>query len=385
MKSLGLAVLVFVCVLVVAGCVPATMPASPSPTSVPPTAAPPSPAPPTAAPPAPAPTLTVDAKIQNAMSAAPMAIAKDATIIDWPAPGGGDLVVLRKGTNAWTCYPDWTASPGNDPECNDPVMEAWFRALMAGEKQPPEITGPGIAYMLMAGSDPSNTDPMAAAPAAGEDWVTSPAHVMLIVPGGFDAKLFSTDPQSGEPYIMWDSTPYEHLMVPVVPMVTEEMGNADAAIQNAMSAAPTAIASGATIQGWPEKAGDPMVVLRKGTNDWTCIADWPASPGNDPSCNDPMWTVWNDAYAAGKTPEITAPGIAYMLAGGSDPSNTDPMAAAPAPGEDWVNSGPHIMLLVPGGFDVKVFSTDPKSGGPYIMWDGTPYEHVMVPLTDVPQ
>jgi len=556
MRSLGLAVLVFVCVLVVAGCVPAALPPPPSPTSVPSTAIPPTPAPPTAAPPAPAPTaapptpaadliapvkayvaalntgdlngvlalvtddvswfelggdhasgkeqlrtlldwwvtleakqqitdcqsqadrvvchlsyvevctaafgatkgwpvkliftygpdgkirevvetndgpqwndlskwwvgrnawasanspaelakstertkegglidaklckdyaasLAVDGKIQDAMSAAPMAIAKDATIIDWPAPGGGDLVVLRKGTNDWTCYPDWTASPGNDPECNDPAMEAWFRALMAGEKAPPEITGPGIAYMLMGGSDPSNTDPMAAAPAAGDDWVTSPAHVMLIVPGGFDAKLFSTDPQSGEPYIMWDGTPYEHLMVPVVPMAAKEMGNADAAIQNAMSAAPTTISASATIQGWPEKAGDPMVVLRKGTNDWTCIADWPASPGNDPSCNDPMWTVWNDAYAAGKVPEITAPGIAYMLAGGSDPSNTDPMATAPAPGEDWVNSGPHLMLLVPGGFDAKVFSTDPKSGGPYIMWDGTPYEHVMVPVTDMPK
>ena len=140
-----------------------------------------------------------------------MAVAKDATILDWPAQGGGDWVVLRQGTNNWTCYTDWAASPGNDPECNDPVMEAWFSALMAGEKTPPEITGLGIAYMLMGGSDPSNTDPMAAAPAAGKDWVTSPAHVMMVVPGGFDANQFATDPASGQPFIMWDGTPYEHL------------------------------------------------------------------------------------------------------------------------------------------------------------------------------
>jgi hypothetical protein len=69
-----------------------------------------------------------------------------------------------------------------------------------------------------------------------------------------------------------------------------------------------------------------------------------------------------------------------MLMGGSDPSNTDPMAAAPAPGEDWIASPAHVMLIVPGGFDAKQFSTDPKSGGPYIMWDGTPYEHLMVPV-----
>ena len=157
-----------------------------------------------------------------------------------------------------------------------------------------------------------------------------------------------------------------------------------ARIANAMSAAPLAIAGSATLLDWPVKEGDPMVVLRQGTNNWTCIADWPVSPGNDPVCNDPVWTTWNDAYAAGKVPEITTPGIAYMLAGGSDPSNTDPMAMAPAPGEAWITTPSHIMLLVPGGFDAKQFSTDPASGQPYIMWDGTPYEHLMVPVVAMP-
>lgn len=40
-------------------------------------------------------------------------------------------------------------------------------------------------------------------------------HIMLLVPGGFDATQFTTDHHSGEPYIMWDDTPYEHLMIPV--------------------------------------------------------------------------------------------------------------------------------------------------------------------------
>jgi hypothetical protein len=66
--------------------------------------------------------------------------------------------------------------------------------------------------MLIGDSDPSNADPIAATPAAREDWVTSSAHVMLAVPGGFDAKQFSTDPASGQPYIMRDGTPCEHLM-----------------------------------------------------------------------------------------------------------------------------------------------------------------------------
>ena len=58
-----------------------------------------------------------DAKIQSTMSAAPMAIAKDATIVDYPAKAGQPFIVLREGTNGWTCYPDWQATSGNDPQC----------------------------------------------------------------------------------------------------------------------------------------------------------------------------------------------------------------------------------------------------------------------------
>jgi hypothetical protein len=33
-----------------------------------------------------------------------------------------------------------------------------------------------------------------------------------------------------------------------------------------------------------------------------------------------------------------------------------------------------------GKLDPAVFSSDPRSGGPWIMWGGTPYEHLMVPV-----
>ncbi len=329
------------------------------------------------------------ARIANAESAAPTDISKNATVLDWPAKAGDPMVVLRQGTNGWTCYTDWADSPGNDPECNDPIAEGWLSALFAGKDAPPKATQPGIAYMLAGGSDPSNTDPMAAAPAPGEDWISTGAHIMLIQPGGFDAKDYSTDPNSGQPWIMWDGTPYEHLMIPVTPMKASEMGKATKSMRSAESAAPAGVAAAATLLDFLPETTDPLIVpfdmalRRQGTNGWTCIADWPDSPGNDPSCNDAVWSEWNDAYAAGKAPKITHPGIGYMLGGGSDPSATDPAATAPAPGEDWVNSPGHVMLLVPGGFDAKVFSTDPKSGFPYIMWDGTPYEHLMVPLANV--
>jgi hypothetical protein len=40
------------------------------------------------------------------------------------------------------------------------------------------------------------------------------------------------------------------------------------------------------------------------------------------------------------------------------------------------------MLLLPEKLDQAAFSTDHHSGLPYIMWAGTPYEHVMMPVVD---
>jgi len=40
------------------------------------------------------------------------------------------------------------------------------------------------------------------------------------------------------------------------------------------------------------------------------------------------------------------------------------------------------MLIMPGEVDQTVFSTDPDSGGPWIMFAGTPYEHIMMPVAE---
>ncbi len=72
-----------------------------------------------------------------------------------------------------------------------------------------------------------------------------------------------------------------------------------------------------------------------------------------------------------------------MLQEGSDASNTDPFATEPAEGEEWVNSPAHIMILLPGDLDPAVFSTDHDAGGAWIMWAGTPYEHIMMAMEDM--
>jgi hypothetical protein len=151
-------------------------------------------------------------------------------------------------------------------------------------------------------------------------------------------------------------------------------------MQNAMSAAPRAIASGATLMEWGATPTAQPVQLRAGTNGWTCFVDNPGTPGDDPMCFDAAFGAWATAWMGHKTPNITSFGVAYMLQGGTDASNTDPFKMAPDSGHAWVDTGPHVMVVVPNVQHLRSISTDPGNGGPYVMWGGTPYAHVMVPV-----
>lgn len=159
-----------------------------------------------------------------------------------------------------------------------------------------------------------------------------------------------------------------------------ESGSKEAKIQDALSAAPESVAKNATVLDYPEKEGAAPTELQKGTNVWTCFPDYPASPGKDPMCVDKQGMLWLQSYITQKAPNITQTGLAYMLEGGSDASNTDPFATKPTEGEDWITSPAHTMVFPVGKLDQTVYSTDPKNGGPWIMWAGTPYEHLMVPV-----
>jgi hypothetical protein len=173
--------------------------------------------------------------------------------------------------------------------------------------------------------------------------------------------------------------------IPMIPKDTNcndmgDHGDVKAKIESAMSAAPVAIAENATIIDADVDENGDWITLREGTNGWTCMPALPWTPGNDPACFDEMWMIWNDALIAGTEPDITKPGLSYMLQGGSDASNIDPFIMEPPEGEDWVFSGPHVMLLFPNPLDTTYFTTDHDSGGPYVMWAGTPFEHIMMPV-----
>jgi hypothetical protein len=152
-------------------------------------------------------------------------------------------------------------------------------------------------------------------------------------------------------------------------------------IANAMSAAPSSISGKATILDWPAKEGDKLPVLRMGSNGWSCLPDMPDTEGNDPACLDEPWMQWVDAYMSKKTPALTHVGVGYMTApGGSWGSNTNPYAMQKTMDNHWGHHNPHLMILVPDVKSLEGMSTDPNDGGPYVMYAGTPYAHIMAPI-----
>lgn len=151
-------------------------------------------------------------------------------------------------------------------------------------------------------------------------------------------------------------------------------------IASAMRAAPTQVAKDATIVAMG--ADKKMRTLHEGHNGFTCMPDNPATPGPDPMCMDKNAMEWAGAWMAHKPPTAGKIGFMYMLEGGTDFSNTDPYATKPSDSNHWIKTGPHVMIV---GADASFYdqypkTSDPNTSTPYVMWAGTPYQHLMAPV-----
>ena len=160
---------------------------------------------------------------------------------------------------------------------------------------------------------------------------------------------------------------------------TEAKSETNDPIASAMSAAPDVVARDATIAA--VNADGSTKVLREGKNGWTCMPDNPATPGTDPMCGDSNAMKWAAAWIGHKPPPANTVGVMYMLRGGTDASNTDPYAQKPTAQNNWIETGPHIMVV--GSADVlkgHPAMPQPDTKAPYVMWPGTAYAHLMVPV-----
>jgi hypothetical protein len=148
----------------------------------------------------------------------------------------------------------------------------------------------------------------------------------------------------------------------------------DSQIAHARAAAPAAVSENATIviNG---------AVAVEGDNGWTCMPD--TMPGDRAAiCIDGEWGKMMTALSKKEPFTATGLGISYMLLGeppGSGVSNSTPYHEDPVHAHDYVETGPHLMVIVPKEL-LQGITSDPSSGGPYVMWKDTDYAHIMIPV-----
>lgn len=145
----------------------------------------------------------------------------------------------------------------------------------------------------------------------------------------------------------------------------------------AMSAGPMEIAKHATLIDMIDMAK--IETMREGTNGWNCYIMM-MGKNVETMCLDKVWQKWAEAWMGKKEFKTNETGVAYMLNGDNGASNIDPWATAKTADNSWVVAPPHVMLLLPDAKLLDAYPTDWKGGGPWVMWKGTPYAHIMLPV-----
>ena len=152
--------------------------------------------------------------------------------------------------------------------------------------------------------------------------------------------------------------------------------------------APSFIAANCTVID-----SDGKTVLREGTNGWTAMAGNPrgmSDPENGwkdpheamPMVMDGQAMKWAMAFMSGETPEMDSDGWMWMLHGDMGEDNTKQLVLNKEDSAEgqWIESGAHLMLMPKDPATLKGNTTDFNTGAPYIMFEGTGYDHLMIPV-----
>ena len=144
-----------------------------------------------------------------ALRAAPAHIANEAGIMIYGADG--KLTETKKSSNGFTCIPTVMNLPDPDPMCMDAAVQQWMTDLMNNAPKPTN-TVPGIAYMARGGSH-FEKDRKVVMSGDGAKIVKEPPHWMVMWPFDAAATKLPTAPNPSGVYIMFEGSPYAHLMV----------------------------------------------------------------------------------------------------------------------------------------------------------------------------
>jgi hypothetical protein len=299
----------------------------------------------------------------RAIAAGPLHVTNSARIVG--ADAQGKRMVLREGSNGFTCQP---GNPvlGRPASCSNEAARQWS-ADMAAHKAKPTNAEPGIVYMLAGATLGSMSDPSDKTSPP----ITIGPHWMIMWP--FDPKttgLSATRKDTGA-YIMLAGTPYAHLHIMGQPVGTpmehvadhmlDEGGpvsveSSEIQMARAIAAGPKEITDHARIMGTDAQGN--RIVLREGNNDFICQPGKPQFVAQPASC-----------YTTNSKPRIT-----YMLAGATQRSISDRDDKTSAP----LAIGPHWMIMMP--FDPKTtgLPVTYSDTGSYIMWAGTRSAHLHI-------
>jgi hypothetical protein len=130
-------------------------------------------------------------------------------------------------------------------------------------------------------------------------------------------------------------------------------------IADALRGGPAFITKDATVLDWPSAHGGEYRLLRKGSNEWTCLPAIPGYPHDEPGCFDPIFLRWMQDSLAGRTPHIDRIGISYMYLGAWKSAKDG------SSGHDF-HVGPHLMIVSPNQDEFQGFNRDPSNGMPYV-------------------
>ena len=304
-----------------------------------------------------------EVQMARAIAAGPPHVTDSARIVG--ADAQGKRMVLREGSNGFTCQP---GNPvlGRPASCANEAARQWS-ADMAAHKAKPTNAEPGISYMLAGARQPGVSDPSdktRAPMTIGPQW-------MIMWP--FDPKttgLSATRKDKGA-YIMLAGTPYAHLHIMGQPVGTpmehlaadmlDEGGpvsveSTEIQMARAIAAGPKEITDQARIMGTDAQGN--RIVLREGNNDFICQPGKPQFVAQPASC-----------YTINSKPRIT-----YMLAGATQRSISDRDDKTSTP----LAVGPHWMIMMP--FDPKTtgLPVTYSETGTYVMWAGSPSAHLHI-------
>jgi len=137
--------------------------------------------------------------------------------------------------------------------------------------------------------------------------------------------------------------------------------------------------------------GSDGAVLREGTNGWICQSanprpvpetGWESAHHAMPVCHDGEGMKWMMGYMAGEAPEMERDSYMWMLHGdmGEDNTRAGVLEKDDAAPDQWIESGPHLMLMPKDPASLANYPTSFKTGAPYVMFANTRYAHLMIPL-----